>query len=220
MDAQPPRRRMPAAQRREAILAAAEEVFARSGYHGASLDGIAQAAGVSKALIYEHFASKRQLHASLLDARVAEIFRRLQVNAESGATGEDRLRGGIDAFLSFVEEHREGYRALLRDAADPEVGGLVAHVQAQATGVVASLLAGGDGTGDGRAVEMHAQLLSGAVQSLAGWWHEHQDVPRALLVARAVEFAWVGLERLAPGAAATAGGPSDRATAPSSTTTR
>ena len=59
------RRRMPAAQRREVILAAAEETFARCGYHGASLDDIAHGAGVSKALIYEHFASKRELHASL-----------------------------------------------------------------------------------------------------------------------------------------------------------
>ena len=54
------RRRMPAAQRREVILVAAEETFARSGYHGASLDDIAHAAGVSKALIYEHFESKRE----------------------------------------------------------------------------------------------------------------------------------------------------------------
>ena len=108
-----------------AILATAEEVFGRRGYHGASLDEIAQAAGISKALIYEHFASKRALHASLLEAHVGEIFLRLQANAESGTTGEERLRGGVDAFLSFVEEHRDAFRALLRDAADPEVSDLV-----------------------------------------------------------------------------------------------
>src|SRR3954453_19151136 len=112
-----PRRRMPARQRREVILGAAEEGFARSGYHGASLDEIAHAAGVSKALIYEHFTSKRDLHASLLHHHVDEIFRRLQANARVGAEGEDRLRGGVDAFLAFVQEHREAYRALLRDAA-------------------------------------------------------------------------------------------------------
>jgi AcrR family transcriptional regulator len=91
---------MPAPLRREAILSAAEEVFARSGYHGASLDDIAQAAGISKALIYEHFTSKRELHASLVNAHVEEIFRRLEANAEAGTSGEERLRGGIDAFLS------------------------------------------------------------------------------------------------------------------------
>jgi len=217
---------MPAAQRREVILTAAEEVFARRGYHGASLDEIAQAAGVSKALIYEHFDSKRELHSSLLHAHVDEIFRRLQANAESGATGEERLRGGIDAFLSFVEEHREAYRALLRDAADPEMGGVVAQVQVQATGVIATLLAGDEQTAQSRqAIQMHAQLLSGAVQSLAGWWHDHQEVPRATLVQRAVEFTWVGLrslaaERDAPRAAAASPPPPGRASAPASTASR
>jgi AcrR family transcriptional regulator len=215
-----PRRRMPAAKRREVILAAAEEVFARGGYHGASLDEIAQAAGVSKALIYEHFDSKRDLHASLLEERVAEIFRRLQANADTGATGEERLRGGVDAFLSFVEERREAWRALFRDAADPDVADLIERIQDQATGVIAALMAAAPEARSGdpetrRAIEMHAQLLSGAVQALANWWHGHPDVPRAAIVDRVVEFAWTGLERVAarPPAA-------PRGSAPSSTGSR
>jgi AcrR family transcriptional regulator len=189
---------MPAPLRRETILAAAEEVFARSGYHGASLDDVAQAAGISKALIYEHFASKRELHASLIGAHVEEIFRRLQANAAAGLTGEERLRGGIDAFLSFVEEHREAWRALFRDAADPEVADVVERVQAQATAVIAALIAEDPEAPheSERPIEMHAALLSGAVQSLANWWHDHQDVPRAALVDRAMEFCWIGLDRL------------------------
>ena len=189
---------MPAPLRREAILAAAEEVFARSGYHGASLDDIAQAAGISKALIYEHFASKRELHASLVGAQVEEIFRRLQANAAAGLPPEERLRGGIDAFLSFVEEHREAWRALFRDAADPEVGDLIERVQAQATAVIAALIASDpDAPHESeRAIEMHAALLSGAVQSLANWWYDHQDVPRERLVQRTMEFCWVGIDRL------------------------
>ena len=189
---------MPAPLRREAILAAAEEVFARSGYHGASLDDIAQAAGISKALIYEHFASKRELHASLVNAHVEEIFRRLQANAAMGQPGEQRLRGGIDAFLSFVEEHREAWRALFRDAADPEVGDVIERVQAQATAVIAALIAADpEAPHEGqRAIEMHAALLSGAVQSLANWWHDHREVPREKLVQRTMEFCWVGLDRL------------------------
>jgi AcrR family transcriptional regulator len=226
VDAGTTRRRMPAAERRAAILATAEEVFARRGYHGASLDDLAQEAGISKALIYEHFASKRALHASLLEAHVAEIFRRLQANAESGTTGEERLRGGVDAFLSFVEEHRAAFRALLRDAADPDVSDLVERVQAQATGVIAALLAEGardDGTPvpDARALAMHAQMLSGAVQALAAWWSDHREVPRAVLVDRVVDFAWVGLERLAPGGPAPpATSPAAPAPAPSSTGSR
>jgi AcrR family transcriptional regulator len=203
------RRRMPAAQRREVILAAAEETFARCGYHRASLDEVAHAAGISKALIYEHFDSKRSLHAAMLDAHAAEIFRRLRAGAERGATGEERLRNGIDAFLGWVEEHREAWRALFRDAADPEVGELLGRVQAQATGVIAALIAADpEAVGDPDPVhrelriEIHAQLLSGGVQSLATWWHGHQSIPRAELVERTMELWWPGLERLAERGAA------------------
>ncbi|MEY2533659.1 MAG: hypothetical protein QOF29_1569 [bacterium] len=199
------RRRMPAAQRREVILAAAEDTFATFGYHGASLDEIAQSAGISKALIYEHFESKRELHASLLHDHVAEIFERLKAGADRGETGEDRLRSGIDAFLRFVEEHRGAWRTLFRDAADPEITELMSGVQAQATRVIAGLIAADpevapdpqtDPEERALRIDMHATLLSGAVQSLANWWHEHQDVPRETLVDRAMEFCWHGVERL------------------------
>jgi AcrR family transcriptional regulator len=194
----PSRRRLPAAQRREQLLAAAEEVFGARGYHGASLEDIAGAAGVSKALIYEHFASKRELHASLVQAHVGEIFARLQANALAGADGEARLRGGVDAFLRFVEEHRDAWRALFRDAADPEVGDVIERVQAQAVGVIAALIAADPESAhhDAQTMEMHAALLSGGVQALANWWDGHREVPRAEVVDRAIEFCWNGIERL------------------------
>ena len=201
-----PRRRMPAAKRRELILAAAEDVFARSGYHGASLDEIAGAGGISKALIYEHFDSKRELRACLLEAHTAELFGRLQASAEAGATGEERLRGGIEAFLGFVEERRAAWRALFRDAADPEVAERIQGVRAQAAALIAELIATDPETPDSGAagsdprrrqyIETLAQLLSGGLQSLANWWHDHPDVPRRAVVDHATAFAWLGLERL------------------------
>lgn len=197
------RRRMPAAKRREVILSAAEETFARRGYHGASLDEVAHAAGVSKALIYEHFASKRELHASLLDAHACEIFARLQAGAERGETGEQRLRSGIEAFLGWVEEHREAWRALFRDAAEPDVAALARRLQGQATGVIAALVASDpeappdlapDAPGGALRIEIHAQLLSGAVQSLATWWDDRREIPRAVLVDRAMAFCRQGAD--------------------------
>ena len=59
---QAPRRRLSAADRRQAILDSALEVFSERGFHDASLDDVAARDGISKALIYEHFASKRELH--------------------------------------------------------------------------------------------------------------------------------------------------------------
>ena len=207
------RRRLTAAQRRRTILDAAQEAFAAGGYHGTSLDDVARAAGVSKALIYEHFTSKRDLHASLLQDHVDELVLRLHANARTGATGEERLRGGVDAFLGWVEERRVAWRVFFRDAADPDVADVTAAVQAQVTGVVTALMAadpelpaveGAPGAAQDRAVLQHAQLLSGAVQGLATWWHDHPDVPRAELVDRVIDFAWTGLERTGARAAAPA----------------
>ena len=195
------RRRLSARERRVVILGAAEAVFARCGYHRASLDEIARAAGVSKALIYEHFASKRELHASLLDAHATEMFARLEHGAGQGATSEERLRGGIDAFLGYVEEHREAWRALFRDASEPDAAELVHRMHRQATTVVATLIAGDAAAPAGAEphaaereleVAMHAQLLSGAIGSLATWWQEHPDVPRAVLVDGAMAVGWAG----------------------------
>jgi AcrR family transcriptional regulator len=203
-----PRRRLSAAERRDELLTAASEVFGRSGYHGASLEEIAQTAGVSKALIYEHFDSKRELHAELVDAHASEIFRRLQASAETGATGEERLRGGVDAFLSFVEEHRDAWKALFRDASDPEVSEAIAGVQQQAVGVIAALMASDpdvredpqvDPGARALALEAYAQMLAGSIQSLANWWHDHQHVPREVILDRAMEFSWLGMDRVSAG---------------------
>ena len=204
--ADPPRKRMSAAQRRGELLDAASEVFGRRGYHGASLDEIASTAGVSKALIYEHFTSKRELHAELVEQHAGEIFRRLQANTEAGATGEERLRGGIEAFLGFVEENRDAWRALFRDASDPEVTEAISRVREQAAGVVGALMAadiprepGVSAKQRAQFFEMQGQLLAGAIQVLAHWWTDHPSIPRETVVDRAMDFCWIGLDRVSQG---------------------
>ena len=194
-----PRRRLSAAERRARILAAAQEVFAQRGYHGSSLDDIAKASGTSKALIYEHFDSKRALHETLITEHAEVLFDRFQANAAAGATGEERLRSGVDAFFGWVEERHEAWRALFRDAADPELAPVIDRLQAQATRAIVALVPPG-APGDDQAIEMYAQLTSGACQALANWWGDHPDVPRAELVDRVIEFCWEGLKQVDPAA--------------------
>src|ERR687884_459169 len=164
-----PRKRLSAEDRRTAILEAALEVFSRRGYNGASIDEIAQAAGISKALIYEHFPSKRDLHVSLLERHVQEIFDRLAEAAATSDPGEVRLRAGVDAFLEFVERRGDAFRMLFRDAVEPEVAQAVATVQRQAAAAVAGMIATEPRATpesperDRQAIEMVGQQLTGAV---------------------------------------------------------
>ncbi len=101
-----------------------------------------------------------------------------------------------------MEEHREAWRALFRDAAEPDVAELIARMQREAAAVVGALMEPADTGGDPVArdlrVAMHAQLLSGGIQSLATWWHEHPDVPRAVLVDEAMAWGWEVPGRPAP----------------------
>jgi AcrR family transcriptional regulator len=187
---------MPAQERRAEILRCAMEGFATRGYHGTSIDDIAQAAGISKALIYEHFASKQALHAEVITAEADALFARMAAAADPGLPPEQRLRGGIDAFLSFVEGNKEAWRALFRDATDPHLGEVVERMQREATQAIADMMVPGAAEALHHEVEIVAQMLSGAVQALANWWLEHPERTRAELVDRAMSFAWLGLARL------------------------
>lgn len=207
-DSKPTRRRLSAPDRRAAILEAALEVFSRRGYHGASIDDIAQQAGISKALIYEHFPSKKDLHASLLEAHVSDIFERLAQSAATPEDGEVRLRAGVDAFLQWSETNPVAFRLLFRDTFEADVAEVLQRLQQQATFAIAGLMASEPLEGvhtdvsqvDKRlAIEMFAQQLSGAAQSLAIWWREHPTVERKFVVDAVMDFAWIGLERIRAG---------------------
>jgi AcrR family transcriptional regulator len=203
-----PRKRLSGEERRAAILESALAVFAHRGYHASSIDDIAREGGISKALIYEHFSSKQQLYAELLEQHAGELFERLgAAMEEAGKAGAARLAVGLDAFYRFVEEHRVAWRMLFREANDPEMVAVLERIVAEVTSVVAALIAedpgsrssAGDEAGRERGIQMLAQMLVGSVQSLSNWWADHQEVPRELILEMTMDYAWLGLERLSRG---------------------
>lgn len=197
--------RMPAADRREAILASALDAFAVGGYHETSLDAVAERAGISKALIYEHFASKRDLHTALLERYVHELLARVIDATALADPGEARLRAGIEAFLDFVSERRDAWRFVFRNVSDPEIAEAVNSLREEVAAALAGLMAADappEWSADpdlARETEMIAQELTGAVQALANWWDKHRDVPRERISQSIMDFAWIGLERLGEG---------------------
>jgi AcrR family transcriptional regulator len=212
-----PRKRLSGEERRAAILESALAVFADRGYHASSIDDIAREGGISKALIYEHFSSKQQLYAELLEQHAGELFERLgAAMEEAGKAGAARLAVGLDAFYRFVEEHRGAWRMLFREANDPEMVAVLERIVAEVTGVVAALIAedpgsrssAGDEARREQGIQMLAQMLVGSVQSLSNWWADHQEVPRELILEMTMDYTWLGLERLSRGERWTpAGGP-------------
>jgi AcrR family transcriptional regulator len=200
-----PRPRMAAADRRELILEAARESFAEGGYHRTSLDAIAERAGVSKALLYEHFASKRELHAAMLEAHVRELIGRIEAALVDSEPGEERLRAGLEAFFDFLEERRGASAIMLRNTGDPDVAEWLGRLREAIGAQIVTLMTEEaeqlirEDPRMREAIEMIAQQQIGAIQSLADWWGEHREVPKEAVIATAMDFAWVGMERVSAG---------------------
>lgn len=182
--------------RRQAILEAAEQIFAERGYDGASIADIARAAGAAKSVIYDHFASKAELHKAAVEARGQELQAHVAaaVAEKASERANERLRAGVDAYFRYVEAHPAAWNLLVRDApADPELVEYHAEFQRRARDAVAELFTAHVGDPDLRLhKEMSAEALRTAISGLARWWYDHPQVPRERLVEAIVRLDWFG----------------------------
>ena len=202
------RRRLPRGERRAGILEAAARVFADRGYEAASLDEIAEAAEISKPVIYDHFESKKALHIELLELQTGELLEFMTQRAIGEETTEGQLAAGLAAFLEFVETHPYAWRLIFRDptAADADIEQAQRRVQQRATSAIADL-AGQHPVEDlsegalehDLAVEAFAQMLKTAANGLAAWWYEHRELSRDTMLELLMEFVWLGLDRVQGG---------------------
>ena len=196
---------MSAADRRVAILDAARLAFAEGNYHEVSLDAVAARAGVSKALLYEHFDSKRELYVAMLEAHTQDLVGRIGTAVAGAEPGEERLLAGLEAFLDFVQDRRGGWRIIFRNVGDPDVASAFASLRDGVAAAIAALMseeaqaAFPDAPEREQTIEMVAQQLVGAMQSLADWWEAHPGVPRERVLQVAMDFAWIGQQRLSAG---------------------
>ena len=202
----PARRRLSAADRRAAILESALEVFSERGFSEASLDDVATRGGISKALIYEHFPSKRELQLAVLDTNMRDLIDAVVSAVSAVDTDEERLRSGIESFLVFASERPNVLRLMTRNVSDPVAGETIDRLREEAATTIASIMAQNAPElkpGDldlETTVAIVAHLMAGGIQFLAGWWIDHPEIPRDRVVELAMGVNWIGLERLGQGA--------------------
>jgi AcrR family transcriptional regulator len=199
----PSRRRLPAAERRVLILDAALRTFASRGYDGAAMDEIAAAAGISKAVVYDHVESKRELYTELLEEIRRDLERAVEVALDGGdppEAGESRVRAGVGAFFQYVEEHPEACRLLLLELQGANVSAIGRALEERITNGLAETLGIDTHLFDGHPdrplqLVILAELLKSAVHGIASWWYRHPDTPREDLVDRTVALIWPAIER-------------------------
>jgi AcrR family transcriptional regulator len=197
---------MTAAERREVIEVAASQVFSEHGYHGASMDAIARRSGVSAPVVYDHFSSKRELHRGLLERHFGELRQVWHTHLAGDDPAEVRIARSIDAWFAYIQAHPYAWRMLFRDTTgDPAIEKIHREVAAASRAAVRPLLARERaarsiaGTDDPVAMDMLWEVVRAALQGLALWWYDHQDVPRQAVVATAMNALWIGFERAARG---------------------
>ncbi len=195
---------MPRSLREQLILRVAGQVFAEGGYDRASMDSIAELAGVSKPMLYAYFGSKEGLYVAYIERTGGELVERL-IGADRSDGPSGRLRAVIGEFLGFVEEHRDGWTVLFRElTARQPIADQVAQLRSQIVGEVRRMLEGAPQDGDGAArsglpppaAEGIAEAVVGAGEALANWWLKKPEVPR-----EDVTDWYVGLTRAAIAAA-------------------
>lgn len=106
---------LPATERRLHLLDAGARIVAAKGWEGLSMQGVAQAAGVSRQLVYEHFASLPELHTALLQHLFEPAYLATEAVARSTRDAVGLLRQAYEMLLDLPAEQRHLLAALIGD---------------------------------------------------------------------------------------------------------
>jgi AcrR family transcriptional regulator len=173
---------VPRERREQQILDEAGAIFARAGYHSASMDEIADSAGVSKPMVYAYFGSKEGLYLAYIERAGGELLERLVAARSPDPTPGGRLRARITEFLAFVSEHGDGWRVLFREVGSTQpIAEHVAEIRERIAAAIRTMIEAGAGSWPGYGPprsDAIAHALVGAGESLANWWLDHPDVGR------------------------------------------
>ena len=134
--------RLPADERRQQLLAVACDLFARSGFHQTSMDDIAEAAGVTKPVLYQHFPSKRALYLELLEDTGRRLLDRLGEATARVTSGRARVEEGFRAYFAFAVGDRSSFRLLFGASirSDPEFARTVDGILESAADRISTLI--------------------------------------------------------------------------------
>ena len=198
-DAEPRPARLPRSARRKQLLAAAQEVFVANGYHAAAMDDIAERAGVSKPVLYQHFPSKLELYLALLDQHVDVLGEQVRRALQGTDDNRQRVDGCIAAYFDFVDDPGGAFRLVFESDLrnEPAVRARVERSLQISIDALADTIARDTGL-DRAEAELLSCGLAGLAEVSARWWLD-SDGPNGVRIdkTRAVALlsglAWRGI---------------------------
>ena len=191
-------RRLPRAVREQDILDAAVATFSRLGYHAASVDEIAEAAGVSKPMVYAYVGTKEELLVACLHREGVRLMEALAAAAGRGGTPRDRLREGLAAFFGFVAEHRDGWTVLYGQARGQEsFADVIASLRARMAELIIGMFTAAAPGVDRADLSALGHLVLGAAEELADRIAAGRETGTpANLADRLTRLVWLGAAAL------------------------
>ncbi|MDP9434923.1 MAG: TetR/AcrR family transcriptional regulator [Actinomycetota bacterium] len=187
--------RLPRTARRQQLLAAAQEVFVAQGYHAAAMDDIAERAGVSKPVLYQHFPGKLELYLALLDQHATDLVEKVRQALDSTTDNRQRVEASVAAYFDFVAGDGEAFRLVFESDLrnDPSVRRRVERMTKECVEAIARTIAHDTGAREDEALLLSVGL-TGLAEVGARWWLASGGrIPQDRAVELLVGLSWRGL---------------------------
>lgn len=190
-----PPARLPRQQRRVLLLAAARAAFCEGGYHATAMDDIAERAGVSKPVLYQHFDSKLDLYLAITQEVTTEIVTVVEDALASTEDNHARIEACVTSFFAYVDQPDSGYPLLFSSdlVNEPVVARLLDDTRRACGEAIGRVLATHTELGWDDCV-LVGTTVAGLAQSSAQHWYDHRaDMPRERAINLVTGLVWRGL---------------------------
>ncbi|MBW8173814.1 TetR/AcrR family transcriptional regulator [Ornithinimicrobium sp. Arc0846-15] len=179
-------------------MGAARDTFAHAGYHATAMDDIAERAGVSKPVLYQHFTSKIELYLALLDQQVETLVTLIHSALRSTDDNEQRLAATVEAYFEFVDTPEGAYRLVFESdfVAEPDVKNRVESVTDLCASAIGEVVSEDTGLDKDEAFLIGVCLAGSAQACAARWVALGRAVPRDRAAALVTSLGWRGLTSL------------------------
>jgi AcrR family transcriptional regulator len=187
--------RLPRPARRRQLLGAAQEVFVAHGYHAAAMDEIAERAGVSKPVLYQHFPGKLELYLALLDESVEELVGIVQGALSSTTDNKQRVPATFQAFFDFVSSSGEAFRLVFESdlSNEPAVRARLERAIAECAEMVSEFIREDAGVSDDEADLLGMALVGMAQVSARYWLSSERAIGQETAEDLLAKLAWRGI---------------------------
>jgi AcrR family transcriptional regulator len=187
--------RLPRTARRAQLLAAAQDVFVANGYHAAAMDEIAERAGVSKPVLYQHFPGKLELYMALLESHVDELVGRVRTAIGSTSDNKLRVRAAVAAFYDFVDGEGQAFRMVFESdlRSEPSVQAAVERATTDSVDAITETITADAGLDEERARLLAVGLVGLSQVTARSWLADNRRVPKEEAVALISNLAWRGI---------------------------